>query len=62
MKILLVDDHQIIKEVVEESTGGNLKFGLSAAGYLPLDIFQFFQTVLELRIRTTGDAADREPS
>jgi len=38
-----VDDHQIIREAVEESTGGNLKFGLSAAGYLPPDVFQFFQ-------------------
>ncbi|MEE9448979.1 MAG: AMP-binding protein, partial [Ignavibacteriaceae bacterium] len=38
-----VDDHQIIKEAVKESTGGNLKFGLSAAGYLPPDVFQFFQ-------------------
>jgi len=39
-----VDDHQIIKKVVEESTGGCLKFGLSAAGYLPPDVFQFFQS------------------
>ncbi|RKY95143.1 MAG: hypothetical protein DRQ01_00540, partial [Ignavibacteriae bacterium] len=39
-----VDDHKIIKEAVEESTGGNLKFGLSAAGYLPPDVFQFFQS------------------
>jgi len=38
-----VDDHQIIQKVIEESTGGKLKFGLSAAGYLPPDVFQFFQ-------------------
>jgi long-subunit acyl-CoA synthetase (AMP-forming)/GNAT superfamily N-acetyltransferase len=39
-----VDDHQVIKGAVEESTGGNLKFGLSAAGYLPPDVFQFFKS------------------
>ncbi len=37
------EDHNKIKSVVEEITGGNLKWGLSAAGYLPAEIFQFFQ-------------------
>jgi long-subunit acyl-CoA synthetase (AMP-forming)/GNAT superfamily N-acetyltransferase len=38
-----VEDHQKIKEELDQATGGELKWGLSAAGYLPPDIFQFFQ-------------------
>lgn len=38
-----VDDDQKIKDVVNNVTGGNLKWGLSAAGFLPPDIFRFFQ-------------------
>lgn len=38
-----IDEHNKIKTVVEETTGGKLKWGLSAAGYLPPDIFRFFQ-------------------
>ena len=38
-----VDDHQKIKNELDKATGGELKWGLSAAGYLPPDIFQFFQ-------------------
>ncbi len=37
------DDEETIKNKVNEVTGGNLKWGLSAAGYLPPDIFMFFQ-------------------
>lgn len=37
------EDDIKIKEVLNELTGGNLKWGLSAAGYLPAEIFQFFQ-------------------
>jgi long-subunit acyl-CoA synthetase (AMP-forming) len=37
------DEHEIIKAAVEKRTGGELKWGLSAAGYLPPDIFKFFQ-------------------
>ena len=37
------EDDNKIKQVVDEITGGNLKWGLSAAGYLPAEIFQFFQ-------------------
>jgi long-subunit acyl-CoA synthetase (AMP-forming)/GNAT superfamily N-acetyltransferase len=37
------DEHDIIKATVEKRTGGQLKWGLSAAGYLPPDIFKFFQ-------------------
>lgn len=37
------EDDRKIKEAVDEITGGNLKWGLSAAGYLPAEIFQFFQ-------------------
>ncbi len=36
-------DEEEIKRAVEEATGGKLKWGLSAAGFLPPDIFQFFQ-------------------
>ncbi|HSW55407.1 MAG TPA: GNAT family N-acetyltransferase [Ignavibacteriaceae bacterium] len=38
-----VDDHQKIKSELDKATGGELKWGLSAAGYLPPDIFMFFQ-------------------
>lgn len=38
-----VDDDEIIKEAVSKATGGKLSWGLSAAGYLPPDIFRFFQ-------------------
>ena len=38
-----VDDDKKIKEAVSNDTGGELKWGLSAAGYLPPDIFRFFQ-------------------
>ena len=38
-----VEEHIKIKSELEAATGGNLKWGLSAAGYLPPDIFQFFQ-------------------
>lgn len=37
------DDEEKILETVKTLTGGNLKWGLSAAGFLPPDIFQFFQ-------------------
>jgi long-subunit acyl-CoA synthetase (AMP-forming)/predicted GNAT family acetyltransferase len=37
------DDDQKIKDAVIKATGGNLKWGLSAAGFLPPDIFRFFQ-------------------
>lgn len=37
------EEEEIIKNKVLEITGGNLKWGLSAAGYLPPDIFMFFQ-------------------
>ncbi len=38
-----VDDEEKIKEAVSYATGGQLKWGLSAAGFLPPDIFRFFQ-------------------
>lgn len=38
-----VDDHKKIKSELDKATGGELKRGLSAAGYLPPDIFMFFQ-------------------
>lgn len=38
-----VDDDEIIKSAVLNATGGELKWGLSAAGFLPPDIFRFFQ-------------------
>ena len=37
------DDDKKIKDAVIKATGGNLKWGLSAAGFLPPDIFRFFQ-------------------
>ncbi|MBL1212811.1 MAG: GNAT family N-acetyltransferase [Ignavibacteriae bacterium] len=36
-------DEAEIKNAVEEATGGKLKWGLSAAGFLPPEVFQFFQ-------------------
>ncbi|MCH7962355.1 MAG: GNAT family N-acetyltransferase [Bacteroidetes bacterium] len=39
-----MDEHESIKNAVEELTGGKLKWGLSAAGYLPADVFKFFQS------------------
>ncbi len=38
-----VAEHQKIKNEIDKATGGELKWGLSAAGYLPPDIFMFFQ-------------------
>lgn len=38
-----IDEHQKIKNEIDKATGGELKWGLSAAGYLPPDIFMFFQ-------------------
>ena len=38
-----IESEETIKKVVEETTGGNLKWGLSAAGFLPSEIFIFFQ-------------------
>ncbi|RMD86665.1 MAG: hypothetical protein D6813_14675, partial [Calditrichaeota bacterium] len=35
--------HSEIKEILHRLTGGHLKWGLSAAGYLDPDIFKFFQ-------------------
>lgn len=37
------DDDEKIKSAVVAATGGNLKWGLSAAGFLPPDVFRFFQ-------------------
>ncbi len=37
------DEQSVILEEVKKVTGGNLKWGLSAAGYLDPDVFQFFQ-------------------
>lgn len=37
------DDDQIVASI-NRKTGGNLRWGLSAAGYLDPDIFRFFQT------------------
>ena len=38
-----LDDEQQIREFVEQATGGQLRWGLSAAGYLEPDVFRFFQ-------------------
>ena len=38
-----IDELEKIQSVVKELTGGKLKWGLSAAGYLPPDVFKFFQ-------------------
>ncbi|MBK8945725.1 MAG: GNAT family N-acetyltransferase [Ignavibacteriae bacterium] len=37
------DSDENISNEVRNITGGNLKWGLSAAGYLPSEVFQFFQ-------------------
>ncbi|MDX1699846.1 MAG: AMP-binding protein, partial [Melioribacteraceae bacterium] len=37
------DSEEEISKVLKKVTGGNLKWGLSAAGYLSPDVFQFFQ-------------------
>ncbi len=37
------EEDNVIKRVVKELTGGELRWGLSAAGYLPPDVFKFFQ-------------------
>lgn len=37
------DEESKIQETVKEATAGELKWGLSAAGYLEPDIFKFFQ-------------------
>lgn len=38
-----IAEERLIKEEVEKVTGGKLRWGLSAAGYLSPDIFVFFQ-------------------
>jgi len=38
-----VADDEKIRDAVVNATGGNLKWGLSAAGFLPPDIFRFLQ-------------------
>lgn len=38
-----MDEESLIQEKVNEVTGGNLKYGLSAAGFLPPEVFRFFQ-------------------
>lgn len=38
-----VEAEEKILDAVKKATGGELKWGLSAAGYLPPDIFKFFQ-------------------
>ena len=40
-----VDEHQKIKNELDKATGGELKWGLSAAGYLPPDIFHVLSKV-----------------
>jgi len=37
------DDPEKILHAVQEASGGNLKWGLSAAGFLEPDVFRFFQ-------------------
>jgi len=37
------DEKEVIYKEVQEITGGELKWGLSAAGFLSPDVFQFFQ-------------------
>ena len=37
------DGEEVIKNRLQKITGGNLKWGLSAAGFLDSDIFSFFQ-------------------
>ncbi|MAT58963.1 MAG: hypothetical protein CMF23_13400 [Ignavibacteriae bacterium] len=38
-----LDSEEKILEAVKKATGGELKIGLSAAGYLPSEVFRFFQ-------------------
>ncbi|MEN8191663.1 MAG: GNAT family N-acetyltransferase [Bacteroidota bacterium] len=38
-----LDSEEKIENAVTEVTGGELKWGLSAAGFLPPEVFQFFQ-------------------
>ena len=38
-----LEEDRIVRKAIKKVTGGNLKWGLSAAGYLDPDIFQFFQ-------------------
>ncbi|MFQ5707284.1 MAG: GNAT family N-acetyltransferase [bacterium] len=38
-----VESEAVIQQTVSQMTGGKLKWGLSAAGYLDPDIFRFFQ-------------------
>jgi len=38
-----LDSEEEIQKAVHEVTGGELKWGLSAAGFLPSEVFQFFQ-------------------
>ncbi|MBZ0180003.1 MAG: GNAT family N-acetyltransferase [Melioribacteraceae bacterium] len=40
---LELDDISKIKGAIDFVTGGDLKYGLSAAGYLPSEVFTFFQ-------------------
>ncbi len=37
------DEEQVIAKEIKKVTGGNLQWGLSAAGYLSPEVFQFFQ-------------------
>ncbi len=37
------DPEESVKDILDAATGGCLKFGLSAAGYLEPDVFRFFQ-------------------
>ncbi|MEA3287754.1 MAG: AMP-binding protein [Candidatus Marinimicrobia bacterium] len=41
---IINEDEKTIHQVVSKVTGGALRWGLSAAGYLPPEIFHFFQT------------------
>jgi len=40
---IMVDDENQIKQSLQSATGGKLRWGLSAAGFLEPEIFQFFQ-------------------
>lgn len=41
---LMTSEPEKIKDLLNHYTGGNLKYGLSAAGYLPSEVFIFFRT------------------
>lgn len=41
---ILNETYTTLHPLVEEVVGGNLRWGLSAAGYLPPEVFRFFQT------------------